>query len=48
MQYDVIIAGAGFAGLAAAGELCGKRVLLIDRFEIGSRPRTPMKKLTPP
>ena len=36
MSYDVIIAGAGFAGLAAAGELCGKRVLLIDRKEIGN------------
>ena len=36
MRYDVIIAGAGFAGLAAAGELNGKRVLLIDRKEIGT------------
>lgn len=36
MSYDVIIAGAGFAGLAAAGELRGKRVLLIDRKEIGT------------
>ena len=36
MSYDVIIAGAGFAGLAAAGELCGQRVLLIDRKEIGA------------
>ncbi len=36
MKYDVIIAGAGFAGLAAAGELTGKRVLLIDRYEIGA------------
>ncbi len=36
MKYDVIIAGAGFAGLAAAGELRGKRVLLIDRKEIGA------------
>lgn len=36
MSYDVIIAGAGFAGLAAAGELRGKRVLLIDRNEIGT------------
>jgi NADPH-dependent 2,4-dienoyl-CoA reductase/sulfur reductase-like enzyme len=31
MKYDVIIAGAGFAGLAAAGELCDKGVLLIDQ-----------------
>ena len=36
MKYDVIIAGAGFAGLAAAGELRGQRVLLIDRQEIGT------------
>ncbi len=36
MHYDVIIAGAGFAGLAAAGELRGKCVLLIDRKEIGT------------
>ncbi|MBI3915096.1 MAG: hypothetical protein HY327_13035 [Chloroflexi bacterium] len=36
MRYDVIIAGAGFAGLAAAGELRAKRVLLIDRYEIGT------------
>ncbi len=36
MKYDVIIAGAGFAGLAAASQLCGKRVLLIDRKAIGT------------
>lgn len=36
MKYDVIIAGAGFAGLAASGEVRGKRVLLIDRNEIGA------------
>ncbi len=36
MRYDLIIAGAGFAGLAVAGELRGKRVLLIDRNEIGA------------
>lgn len=36
MNYDVIIAGAGFAGLAAAGELRDKRVLLIDRYPIGT------------
>lgn len=33
-KYDVIIAGASFAGLAVASELKAK-VLLIDRFEIG-------------
>jgi flavin-dependent dehydrogenase len=36
VDYDVIIAGAGFAGLAAASQLRGKRVLLIDRKEIGT------------
>lgn len=34
-KFDVIIAGASFAGLAVAAELNAK-VLLIDRFEIGS------------
>lgn len=36
MQYDAIIAGGSFAGLAAAGEIRGK-VLLIDQHEIGAR-----------
>ncbi len=35
MTYNVIIAGGSFAGLAVAKELKGKRVLLIDRREIG-------------
>lgn len=34
-KFDVIIAGASFAGLTVASELNAK-VLLIDRFEIGS------------
>ncbi len=35
MRYDAIIAGASFAGLAAASQIKG-RVLLIDRKEIGA------------
>jgi glycine/D-amino acid oxidase-like deaminating enzyme len=36
-SWDVIIAGASFAGLAAAVELAGShRVLLIDRDQIGA------------
>lgn len=35
MKYDAIIAGASFAGLAAASRLKGK-ILLIDRNDIGS------------
>lgn len=35
-DYDVIIAGASFAGLAVANQLCGQRVLLIDCKPIGS------------
>lgn len=34
--YDVIIAGASFAGLAVANQLRGYRVLLVDRKPIGS------------
>ncbi len=34
-NYDVIIAGASFAGLAVASQLQGK-ILLIDRFDIGT------------
>ncbi len=37
MRYDVIIAGVGFAGLAAAGELRGKRVLLKFGQEFGQK-----------
>ncbi len=36
MDYDVIIAGASFGGLAAANALVGKRVLLVDRKPIGT------------
>ncbi len=35
-EYDVIIAGASFAGLAVASQLKGYRVLLIDRKAVGS------------
>ncbi len=33
--YDVVIAGASFAGLAAAQRLSGKRVVLVDRAPLG-------------
>src|SRR5215212_10757842 len=38
-EYDVLICGASFAGLAVAGELAGSgaRVLVVDRYEIGER-----------
>ncbi|MBU4226407.1 MAG: NAD(P)/FAD-dependent oxidoreductase [Chloroflexi bacterium] len=36
MDYDVIIAGGSFAGLAAAVQLHGKRVLLIEPHAIGA------------
>ncbi|MEW6233690.1 MAG: NAD(P)/FAD-dependent oxidoreductase [Chloroflexota bacterium] len=36
MHYDAIIVGASFAGLSAAAQLRGKRVLLIDRKPIGT------------
>jgi flavin-dependent dehydrogenase len=36
MDYDVIIAGASFAGLAAANALVGKQVLLVDSKPIGA------------
>ena len=36
MNYDVIIAGASFAGLAVAAQLPGKRVLLLDPKPIGA------------
>ena len=44
-DYDVVVCGASFAGLATARELAGThlkdgrpaRVLLLDRYEIGER-----------
>src|SRR3954464_543900 len=38
-EFDVVICGASFAGLAVARELrgSGARVLVIDRYEIGER-----------
>jgi digeranylgeranylglycerophospholipid reductase len=38
-DWDVIVCGASFAGLAVSRELsgCGARVLMIDRYEIGER-----------
>ncbi len=35
-KYDVIIAGASFAGLAAASKIINGRVLLIDKKDIGA------------
>jgi flavin-dependent dehydrogenase len=36
VDYDAIMLGASYAGLAAAGELAGRRVLLLDRKPIGT------------
>ena len=36
-DYDAIVCGASFAGLATARELAGARVLLLDRYDIGER-----------
>jgi menaquinone-9 beta-reductase len=38
-EYDVVVCGASFAGLAVARELAGTdaRVLVVDRYEIGER-----------
>src|SRR4051794_32191465 len=38
-EYDVVICGASFAGLAVARELAGSdaRILIVDRYEIGER-----------
>lgn len=36
MDYDVIIAGGNFAGLTAAAQLRGRKVLLVEPHEIGS------------
>ncbi len=38
MVYDVVIAGASFAGLAVASSLRTKKILLIDRKSIGALP----------
>src|SRR3954464_9658456 len=38
-EFDVLICGASFAGLAVARELAGAgaRVLIVDRYEVGER-----------
>src|SRR3990172_1898772 len=36
MIYDVLIAGGSFAGLAAAVQLRGRRVLLVEPHQIGA------------
>src|SRR3954464_14831841 len=38
-DYDVLICGASFAGLAVARELAGSgaRTLIVDRYEVGER-----------
>jgi len=36
-DYDVVICGASFAGLAVARELRGARVMILDRYEVGER-----------
>src|SRR3954463_7858508 len=38
-EWDVIVCGASFAGLAVARELAGSgaRVLMLDRYEVGER-----------
>jgi len=38
-DWDVIVCGASFAGLAVCRELSGSgaRVLMIDRYEVGAR-----------
>src|SRR3712207_5464620 len=38
-EWDVLICGASFAGLAVARELAGSgaRVLMMDRYEVGER-----------
>ena len=40
MQCDIIISGGSFAGLAAAVQLHGKRVLLVEPHTIGAPGRT--------
>src|SRR3712207_771238 len=36
-DYDVIVCGASFAGLATARELGDARVLVLDRYDVGER-----------
>lgn len=36
MEYDVIVVGASFAGLAVTAQLRGKRVLVLDRKPLGT------------
>ena len=36
-DYDAIVCGASFAGLATARELMGARVLVLDRYDVGER-----------
>src|SRR3954468_16186156 len=38
-DYDVLVCGASFAGLAVARELagCAARTLIVDRYDIGER-----------
>ncbi len=36
-EYDVLICGASFAGLAVAREVRGARVLIVDRYDVGER-----------
>lgn len=44
---DVLICGASFAGLAAARELKGRNVLIVDRYEIGERATSACAAPTP-
>src|SRR3954465_15530995 len=44
---EVLICGASFAGLAAARELKGARVLVVDRYEIGERQTSACAAPTP-
>ncbi len=45
-NYDVLICGASFAGLTVARELAGSgaRVLMIDRYEIGERQTSALRR----
>ena len=40
MQYDAIISSSSFAGPAAAVQLDGRRVLLVESHTIGAAGRT--------
>jgi flavin-dependent dehydrogenase len=46
-RADVLICGASFAGLAAARELRGRNVLIVDRYEIGERATSACAAPTP-